>query len=129
MTLRVLGPGSLVGEMGLVDQSPARPRAPPARDVDVRHSTRDAVEAMIDRRAAMAAKLLLSVSAHMAERLRNTSRQLKLYATPGQCHAGRNRHPDPRQRRCAPRSRRLRPLLCKRSCAAPNAQPTAPPPG
>jgi hypothetical protein len=35
---------------------------------------------MVKEDPVMAAKLLISVSAHIAERLRNTSRQLKLYA-------------------------------------------------
>jgi hypothetical protein len=42
--------------------------------------TREAVDRMVTEDPVMAAKLLLSVSAHIAERLRNTSRQLKLYA-------------------------------------------------
>ncbi|MEY4344667.1 MAG: hypothetical protein RL032_499, partial [Pseudomonadota bacterium] len=39
-----------------------------------------AIDRMVTEDPMMAAKLLLSVSAHIAERLRNTSRQLKLYA-------------------------------------------------
>jgi hypothetical protein len=42
--------------------------------------TRDAIDRMVKEDPVMAAKLLISVSAHIAERLRNTSRQLKLYA-------------------------------------------------
>ena len=42
--------------------------------------TRDAIEHMIAEESLIAAKLLFSMSSHIAERLRNTSRQLKLYA-------------------------------------------------
>jgi 5-methyltetrahydrofolate--homocysteine methyltransferase len=42
--------------------------------------TRAAIEHMVTEEPLMAAKLLLSMSSHIAERLRNTSRQLKLYA-------------------------------------------------
>ena len=42
--------------------------------------TRDGIDAMILNDPAVAARLLYGVSAHIAERLRDTNRQLKLYA-------------------------------------------------
>ena len=80
ITVRVLGPGALVGELGLVDNEPRSASITASSDVMCAILTREAVDRMVTEDPVMAAKLLLSVSAHIAERLRNTSRQLKLYA-------------------------------------------------
>jgi len=80
ITLRVLGPGTLVGEMGLVDHVPRSASCTASSDVVCAILAREGIEALVAEQPATAAKLLLSVSAHIAERLRNTSRQLKLYA-------------------------------------------------
>jgi CRP-like cAMP-binding protein len=80
ITVRVLGPGSLVGEMGLVDNEPRSASCTASSDVMCAILTPVAIEHMIAEVPMVAAKLLLSVSSHIAERLRNTARQLKLYA-------------------------------------------------
>jgi CRP-like cAMP-binding protein len=80
VTIRVLGPGSLIGEIGLVDKEPRSASCTAGTDVWCAILTRDAVEAMILRDPMVAARLLLGVSANIAERLRDTNRQLKLYA-------------------------------------------------
>jgi CRP-like cAMP-binding protein len=80
ITVRVLGPGALVGEMGLVDHEPRSASVTAGSDAMCATLTREAIDRMVTEDPMMAAKLLLSVSAHIAERLRNTSRQLKLYA-------------------------------------------------
>ncbi len=80
VTIRVLGPGSLVGEMALVDNEPRSASCTTSTDVWCAILTREAVNTMIVKDPAVAARLLLGVSAHIAERLRDTNRQLKLYA-------------------------------------------------
>lgn len=80
ITVRVLGPGSLVGEMGLVDNEPRSASCTASTNVMCAILTRDAIDHMITEEPLVAAKLLMSMSSHIAERLRNTSRQLKLYA-------------------------------------------------
>ena len=80
VTIRVLGPGSLIGEIGLVDQEPRSASCTASTDVWCAILTRQAVEAMINQDPVVAARLLLGVSANIAERLRDTNRQLKLYA-------------------------------------------------
>jgi len=80
LTIRVLGPGSLVGEMGLVDNEPRSASCTASSDVWCAVLTRESVETMIAEQPAIAARLLLGVSANIAERLRDTNRQLKLYA-------------------------------------------------
>ncbi len=79
-TVRVLGPGSLIGEIGLVDNEPRSASCTSSTDVWCAILTRQGVEAMIQRDPVVAARLLLGVSANIAERLRDTNRQLKLYA-------------------------------------------------
>lgn len=80
VTIRVLGPGSLIGEIGLVDKEPRSASCTAGTDVWCAILTREAIEAMITRDPMVAARLLLGVSANIAERLRDTNRQLKLYA-------------------------------------------------
>jgi CRP-like cAMP-binding protein len=80
VTIRVLGPGCLIGEIGLVDKEPRSATCSAGTDVWCAILTREAVESMIGRDPVVAARLLLGVSAHIAERLRDTNRQLKLYA-------------------------------------------------
>jgi CRP-like cAMP-binding protein len=80
VTIRVLGPGSLVGEMGLVDNEPRSASCTASSDVWCAILTREAIETLIQAHPAVAARLLLGVSANIAERLRDTNRQLKLYA-------------------------------------------------
>jgi CRP/FNR family transcriptional regulator, cyclic AMP receptor protein len=80
VTIRVLGPGSLIGEIGLVDKEPRSASCTAGTDVWCAILTRDAIESMITNDPVVAARLLLGVSANIAERLRDTNRQLKLYA-------------------------------------------------
>ena len=76
VTIRVLGPGSLIGEIGLVDKEPRSASCTASTDVWCAILTREAVETMIARDPVIGA----AVSANIAERLRDTNRQLKLYA-------------------------------------------------
>jgi CRP-like cAMP-binding protein len=80
VTIRVLGPGSLIGEVGLVDKEPRSASCTAGTDVWCAILTREAIETMILKDPVVAARLLLGMSAHIAERLRDTNRQLKLYA-------------------------------------------------
>jgi CRP/FNR family cyclic AMP-dependent transcriptional regulator len=80
VTIRVLAPGSLIGEIGLVDKEPRSASCTSGTDVWCAILTRDAIDSMIRQDPLVAARLLLGVSAHIAERLRDTNRQLKLYA-------------------------------------------------
>ena len=80
VTIKVLGPGSLTGEMGLVDGEPRSASCVASTDIWCAILTRQAVESMISRDPMVAARLLLGISANIAERLRDTNRQLKLFA-------------------------------------------------
>ena len=80
VTIKVLGPGSLVGEVGLVDQEPRSASCTTSTDVVCAILTRDAIEALIDSQPRVGAKLLLAISVRLAQRLRDNARKLRLYA-------------------------------------------------
>lgn len=79
-TVKVLGPGSLIGEMGLVNKEPRSASCIADSDIWCAVLTRQSIETMIAREPMVAARLLMGVSANIAVRLRDTNRQLKLFA-------------------------------------------------
>lgn len=80
VTVTVLGPGSLIGEMGLLDTGPRSASCTASTDVRCAVLTRQALEALIAEQPAMGAKLLLAVSARIAQRYRETQKKLVLFA-------------------------------------------------
>ncbi|MFZ2307797.1 MAG: cyclic nucleotide-binding domain-containing protein [Rhodoferax sp.] len=80
LTISVLGPGALVGEVGLVDREPRSASCTTGIDSLCAILTRDAFEALINEEPRIGSKLLLAISARLAERLRDNARKLRLYA-------------------------------------------------
>ncbi len=80
LTIRVLGPGSLVGEVGLVDREPRSASCTTSADSLCAILSRDAFEALINQEPRIGSKLLLAIAARLAERLRDNARKLRLYA-------------------------------------------------
>ncbi len=80
LTIRVLGPGSLIGEVGLVDKEPRSASCTTSSDSLCAILTRDALEALINDAPRIGSKLLLAIAARLAERLRDNARKLRLYA-------------------------------------------------
>ena len=80
VTAAVLGPGSLVGEMGLLDTGPRSASCTAGTDIQCAVLTRQALESLIEEQPAIGAKFLLAVSARIAERYRDTQKKLKLFA-------------------------------------------------
>lgn len=80
VTITVLGPGSLIGEMGLLDTGPRSASCTASTDIQCAVLTREALESLIEEQPRIGAKLLLAVSARIAERYRDTARKLKLFA-------------------------------------------------
>lgn len=80
VTVKVLGPGSLIGEMGLLDTGPRSASCTASTDVQCAVLTRAALEALVQEQPAMGAKFLLAVSARIAERYRETQKKLVLFA-------------------------------------------------
>lgn len=80
VTITVLGPGSLIGEMGLLDTGPRSASCTASTDIQCAVLTRQALESLIAEQPGIGAKLLLAVSARIAERYRDTQRKLRLFA-------------------------------------------------
>lgn len=80
VTITVLGPGSLVGEVGLVDMEPRSASCTTSTDSMFAILTREALSSLIAEQPSLGAKLLLAIAARLAERLRDNARKLRLYA-------------------------------------------------
>lgn len=80
VTVSILGPGSLIGEMGLLDTGPRSASCTASTDIQCAVLTRESLEALIQEQPALGAKFLLAVSARIAERYRETQKKLVLFA-------------------------------------------------
>ena len=79
LTLKVLGPGALIGEVGFLDQGPRLASCTTSSDTLCAILTRQGIETLISKEPRTGAKLMMAVSTFLAERLRDNSRKLKLY--------------------------------------------------
>ncbi len=79
-TVNVLGPGSLIGELGLIDGGARSATCTAVSDLRCVLLTRAGLTRLIDDQPRTGAKLLLAVSLYMAKRLRDSAHKLKLYA-------------------------------------------------
>lgn len=80
VTVNVLGPGSLIGEMALVDGAARSATCTASTDVHCAVLTRDALETLITKRPATAAKLMTAVAQRLAERLRESIHKQQIYS-------------------------------------------------
>ena len=80
LTIGVLGPGSLIGEVGLVDREPRSASCTTSADSLCAILTRESFESLINAEPRIGSKLLLAIAARLAERLRDNARKLRLYA-------------------------------------------------
>jgi CRP/FNR family transcriptional regulator, cyclic AMP receptor protein len=80
ITLTVLGQGSLIGEMGLLDGEPRSASCTASADVFCAILRREALEQLLHEAPAVAAKFMMAVSLRIAKRLRDNSDKLKMYA-------------------------------------------------
>ena len=79
VTVTVLGPGSLIGEMGLVDGQARIASCTATTDARCAVLSRAALEKLGQEDPKTATKLMFAVSLRIAERLRDTSEKLKMY--------------------------------------------------
>ena len=79
MTVTVLGQGSLIGELALLDGEARHASCTAASNLRCAILTRQALESLMAEQPAVAAKLMLAVSQRIAVRLRETGEKLKLY--------------------------------------------------
>jgi CRP/FNR family transcriptional regulator, cyclic AMP receptor protein len=80
VTLSVLGPGSLIGEMALVDGEARSATCTASTDVSCAVLTRDALVALIAEQPTTGAKLMTAIALRLAERLREASQKLQVHA-------------------------------------------------
>jgi CRP-like cAMP-binding protein len=80
ITVTVLGPGSLIGEMGLLDGAPRSASCTAMTDLRCAILTRDAMNQLLNDDPQTAAKLMMAISMRIAERMRECQDKLKLYA-------------------------------------------------
>jgi CRP/FNR family transcriptional regulator, cyclic AMP receptor protein len=76
----VLGPGSLIGEMGLLDGAPRSASCIAMSEVRCALLTRDALNQLLNDDPSTAAKLMMAISLRIAQRMRESQEKLKLYA-------------------------------------------------
>lgn len=78
VTLNVLGRGSLIGEMALVDGEARSATCTASTDVASAVLTREALETLIAEQPATGAKLMTAIAVRLAERLREVSVKLQV---------------------------------------------------
>ena len=79
VTVTVLGPGSLIGEMGLVDGQARLASCTASADTLCAVLTRAALQKLSEDNPQTASKLMSAIASRIADRLRETSEKLKLY--------------------------------------------------
>lgn len=77
VVVSVIGPGSLIGEMGLIDGAPRSATCTALTDLKLATLSREALMNLIDVHPAVAAKLLLAISRGLSNRLRESNRRLR----------------------------------------------------
>lgn len=77
--ITVLGAGSLIGELGLLDGKPRYASCVAATPLRCAILTREALDLLMHEEAVIAAKLILAVSLRIGMRLRETTDKLKMY--------------------------------------------------
>lgn len=79
IVITLLGPGSLIGELGLLDGLPRYASCIAATQLRCAILTREALNHLMQENPAVAAKLLLAVSLRIGARLREVTDKLKMY--------------------------------------------------
>ena len=79
LAVSVLGPGNVIGEMGLLDGAPRSVTCRAATPIQAAGLSRDALELLIDERPKVGAKLMVALLQRMAERMRALDDQLGMY--------------------------------------------------
>lgn len=80
LVVNVIGPGHLIGEMGVLDNSPRSATCTAVTDIAAAVLSRAALRRLLRAEPAVGARLLLAISKRMADRLRDTTRKLRTFA-------------------------------------------------
>lgn len=77
LVMSVIGPGSMIGEMGLLDGEPRSASCTAATDLTAAVLPRDAMLKLIKSKPEVAARLMLAISKRLSDRLREANRKIK----------------------------------------------------
>lgn len=80
VVVTIIGPGSLLGEMGVIDGSPRSATCTANTDITVGILTRTALMRLLRDDPGVGARLLLAITKRMSDRLRETTRKLRTFA-------------------------------------------------
>ena len=80
MVVSVVGPGSLIGDMGIIDGGPRSATCTAATDLALAILTREAMMRLINDNPQVAARLLMAMSKRIADHLRETNRKLMTFS-------------------------------------------------
>lgn len=79
IVITLLSPGSLIGELSLLDGKPRYASCIAATPLRCAVLTREALQLLMDENPLIAAKLLLALALRVSERLRDSTDKLKMY--------------------------------------------------
>lgn len=77
MVISLIGAGSLIGEMGLIDGAPRSATCTALSDLKLAILSREALRGLVETQPAIAARLLLAVASLLGERVRENNRRLR----------------------------------------------------
>ena len=80
MVVSIMGPGHLIGEMGVLDGSPRSATCTATTQIFAATLSRTALMRLLKEEPRVGARLLLAISKRMADRLRETTRKLRSFA-------------------------------------------------
>lgn len=80
LVVRVMGPGSLIGELSLLDGAPRSASCVATSDMLVALLSRERFLQLLHDEPRVGARLLLAISKRLADHLRETTRKLELFA-------------------------------------------------
>lgn len=87
VTLSALGPGSILGEMSLLDNAPRSAQCTAISPVVAAGLSRGGLEKLVEEHPKVAARLLIALAQRLADRVRALGQQVQIYAqisgTPG----------------------------------------------
>ena len=80
MVVNIIGPGHLIGEMGVLDGSPRSATCTATTEIYAAVLSRTALMRLLKDEPRVGSRLLLAISKRMADRLRDTTRKLRSFA-------------------------------------------------
>ncbi|TNF61994.1 MAG: cyclic nucleotide-binding domain-containing protein [Burkholderiales bacterium] len=80
MVVNIIGPGHLIGEMGLLDGAPRSATCVASTDIAAAVLSRTGLMRLLKDHPRVGSKLLLAISKRLSDRLRETTRKLKTFA-------------------------------------------------